>query len=134
MQWCAVHYRASTPTRLLGRTGFKPAYSSSVLIIISPALCTLFQISIDTGYLPCDWRSANITPIVKKGNRSDPNNDRPVSLTSIPSKILEHVIYRHLMTHLETNAILSPGGYSLYSDDRDDRRIFGDCNRQFGIF
>ena len=30
---------------------------------ISPALCRLFQASIDTGYLPHDWRSANITPI-----------------------------------------------------------------------
>ena len=74
---------------------------------ISPALCRLFQASIDTGYLPHDWRSANITPIYKKDNRSDPSNYRPVSLTSIPSKILEHVIYRHLMTHLEANAILS---------------------------
>ena len=67
----------------------------------------LFQASIDTGYLPHDWRSANITPICKKGDRSDPSNYRPVSLTSMPSKILEHVIYRHLMTHLEANAILS---------------------------
>ena len=74
---------------------------------ISPALCRLFQASIHTGYLPHDWRSANITPIYKKGDRSDPSNYRPVSLTSIPSKILEHVTYRHLMTHLEDNAILS---------------------------
>ena len=49
----------------------------------------------------------NITPIFKKGDRSDPSNYRPVSSTSIPSKILEHVIYRHWMTHLEANAILS---------------------------
>ena len=73
---------------------------------ISPALCRLFQASIHTGYLPHDWRSANITPIYKKGDRSDPSNYRPVSLTSISSKILEHVTYRHLMTHLEDNAIL----------------------------
>ena len=107
MQGYAVYCRASTLTRLLGQTGFKPAYWNSVQIVSHQRLCRLFQASIDTGYLPHDWRSANITPIYKKGDRSDPSNYRPVSLTSIPSKILEHVIYRHLMTHLEANAILS---------------------------
>ena len=96
-----VYCRASTLYKVQARVLKQCANS------ISPALCRLFQVSIDTEYLPHDWRLANITPIYKKSDRSDPSNYRPFSLTSIPSKILEHVIYRHLMTHLEANAILS---------------------------
>ena len=36
-----------------------------------------------------------------------PENYRPVSLTSVPCKLLEHIICRHLMKHLETNKILT---------------------------
>ena len=33
---------------------------------ISPILCKLFQAFTDSGYLPRDWRTANITPVFKK--------------------------------------------------------------------
>ena len=54
-----------------------------------------------------DWKSANITPIFKKGNRAQVCNYRPVSLTSICSKILEHIIYSSIFSHLQTHHILS---------------------------
>jgi len=37
-----------------------------------------------TGEVPQDWRDANVVPIYKKGNRSEPGNYRPVSLTWYP--------------------------------------------------
>ena len=46
-------------------------------------------------------------PIHKKGKRSQPNNYRPVSLTSVTCKILEHVICHHIWEHLEQRNILS---------------------------
>jgi hypothetical protein len=59
---------------------------------LSPILATIFQQSIDTGSVPDDWREANVTPIFKKGSNSTPANYRPVSLTSISCKILEHIV------------------------------------------
>ena len=73
---------------------------------IAPVLTTIFQQSIDTGAVPTDWTKANITPIHKKGKRTDPKNYRPVSLTSIPSTIMEHIISSQIMNHLESNKIL----------------------------
>ena len=69
-------------------------------------LAFIFQQSIDTGEVPQDWRTANIVPIFKKGNRSKPANYRPVSLTAIPCKIMEHIISSQMMDHLEENNIL----------------------------
>ena len=74
---------------------------------IAPVLQKIYQASIDTRYLPSDWHRANIAPVFKKGNRSCPANYRPVSLTSIPRKILEHIVYRHMVTHIEHYELLS---------------------------
>jgi len=60
----------------------------------------LFTESLDTGTVLCDWKSANVIPVFKKGNRSLPSNYRPNSLTSICCKLLEHIIYSHVIDHL----------------------------------
>ena len=59
-------------------------------------LSVLFQNSYDTGIVPTDWKRANITPIYKKDDKKDPENDRPVSLTSILCKIMESIIKDYL--------------------------------------
>ena len=74
---------------------------------LTPILQTLLQKSLDTGELPTDWRDANISSIYKKGDKHLPENYRPVSLTSVICKILEHIICRHLLKHLESNKILT---------------------------
>ena len=74
---------------------------------LAPILQKFFQVSIDTGDLPKDWRDAKISSIFKKGDTHLPENYRPVSLTSVPCKLLEHKLCRHLMKHLETNNILA---------------------------
>ena len=75
--------------------------------IITPILTKIYQQSIDTGQIPEDWKHANIVPIFKKGDRSKPSNYRPVSLTSVASKILEHIIVSQIMEHLDNQNILN---------------------------
>ena len=58
---------------------------------IAPLLTKIFTQSIEEGDLPEDWLSANVCPIFKKGNKSLPANYRPISLTSVSCKLLEHV-------------------------------------------
>ena len=53
--------------------------------ILAPILKIIFNYSFNTGTVPCDWKMANITPLFKKGDRSQPNNYRSISLTSIVS-------------------------------------------------
>ena len=74
---------------------------------ISPILTDIYQDSISTVNVPSKWRCANVCAVFKKGKKSDPANYRPISLTCIASKILEHIIDSHVMKHLQVNDILT---------------------------
>ena len=80
---------------------------------ISPALAAIFSKSLEDGELPEDWRLANVTPIFKKGSRTKPENYRPVSLTSIPCKIMESIVKDGLMAHLEENSLMNPSQHGF---------------------
>ena len=68
-----------------------------------------FQASLDQGIVrvPEDWKSANVVTIFKKGNRNNPENYRPVSLTSIVCKIWEHIVCSSMHLLLEAHSILT---------------------------
>ena len=66
----------------------------------------IFTKSLQDGECPDDWRSANVTPIHKKGDRADPSNYRPVSLTSQVCKMLETIVRKQLVEHLKENNLL----------------------------
>ena len=66
-----------------------------------------FHLSIDIGEIPREWSLANICPLFKKSDRSLACNYRPVSLTCVPSKLLEHIVCSNIMAHLgEYNLLL----------------------------
>ena len=73
---------------------------------IAPILTRIFQTSLDTGEVPTDWRDALVVPIFKKGDKQLASNYRPVSLTSVTCKVLEHIMYTNIMKHFLTNNIL----------------------------
>ena len=70
-------------------------------------LSAIFLKSWETGEVSGDWRRANVVPIYKKGKKEEPGNYRPVSLTSIPGKILEQIVKWLLCKHLENNAVIT---------------------------
>ena len=74
---------------------------------LAPVLTALFNQSLQTGTLPKDWLKANVAPIFKKGDRNSAANYRPVSLTCICCKLLEHIICKHILNHAEEYDILT---------------------------
>ena len=76
----------------------------------------LFRMSLETGMLHEDWKIAQITPIVKKGHRCKPGNYRPVSLTDIICKILEKLVRRNIVDHLEQNELINPAHHGFVKD------------------
>ena len=56
--------------------------------------------SFSSGKFPSEWKTSKVTAVYKKGCKSDCSNYRTISLLSIPSKIVEHLIYSQLTAHL----------------------------------
>jgi hypothetical protein len=67
----------------------------------------LFEKSYRNGVVPEIWKKANVTPIFKKGKRTDPANYRPVSLTSVLCKLMEKLVRSVIVNHLCENKLLS---------------------------
>ena len=74
---------------------------------LAPGLTCILKTSLSSGCLPQDWTCANVTPVFKKGDKHIAENYRPVSLTSVTCKLLEHIICKHLPNRLEQNKILT---------------------------
>ena len=82
---------------------------------LANALTILFNKSLSSGTVPSDWTKANVTPIFKKGKKGEASNYRPISLTSIPCKILERIIKKHLVNHLDQNNLIRPTQHGFTS-------------------
>jgi hypothetical protein len=91
---------------------------------LAPILAALYQQSLDTGSIPIEWLNANVTPIHKKGKRTDPQNYRPVSLTSIACKTLEHIIVSNLMKFLDVNNILLENQHGFRHNRSCETQLF----------
>ena len=105
------------PHKAPGPDNIKPLVMKETASTIAPALTAIFKKSLDTEDVPEDWRTANVTPIFKKGTRYTTSNYRPVSLTCISSKLMEHIVLSCIMDHADKNNIL----YSLQHGFRSSR-------------
>ena len=74
--------------------------------ILAPNLGIIFNYSLNTGAVPSNWKMANVTPLFKKGDHSQPNNYQSISLTSIVSKLLKLILSSNIRRHLVTHNIL----------------------------
>ena len=95
------------PNKACGPDNISPRLLKEIANEIAPSLALLFQASLQQNTIPASWKKALVTPIFKKGERYKPANYRPISLTSICSKILEHIVHHHIISYLETQGILS---------------------------
>ena len=105
------------PDKAPGPGGIKPIILKELREEIAPVIHLLFQKSISTGKIPSDWTKGSVSPVFKKGSKSDPANYRPISLTCILCKVMEHIIASKLTQHLNQNNVL----YDLQHGFRERR-------------
>ena len=74
---------------------------------VSKSLTHIFNLSIDTGILPFDWKNARVSPIFKDDSKTDPTNYRPISVLPVTIKVLERAIFNQIYNYLIRNNILA---------------------------
>ena len=93
LQRLEIH-KASGPDQI------SPRVLKEMANLVAPMLTVILKKSYDDGEVPEDWKTANITPVFKKGKRSDPTNYRPIPLTYIACKLIEHVCGNGLLQRI----------------------------------
>ena len=96
-----------------GPDGFSPRVLKPLAAMIAKPLSIICRESIRTGKVPKDWKIQWITVIYKQGCKALAENYRPVSLTSILSKIQEKLVRKHIMDHMIRNNLFSKRQYGF---------------------
>ena len=81
----------------MGPDGLHPGVLRELVHVAAKPLSIILQQSWLTGDVPTDWRLADVTPIFRKGQKDDPGNYRPISLTSVPGKVTEQITLGAIM-------------------------------------
>ncbi|KFQ35884.1 hypothetical protein N332_03285, partial [Mesitornis unicolor] len=87
----------------MGPYEIRPRVLRELAEVLTKPLSIIYQQSWLTEEVPVDGRLANVTPIYKKGRKEDPGNYRPVSLTSVPGKVMEQIILSAITRHMQDN-------------------------------
>ena len=83
------------PNKCIGPDQIHLMVLKQLATAVAPILTVIFNKSLHSGEVPEDWRKANVAPIFKKGKRYNVENYRPISLTCIASKVMEHINKTH---------------------------------------
>ena len=111
------------PHKGAGPDQIKPIVLQALHKGLAPILQVFFQRSINQGKLPNIWKDANVSPVFKKGDKSESSYCRLISLTCVLCKVLEHIIAFSLSKHFTDLNIL----YELQHGFRERRS----CETQF---
>ena len=96
------------PRKSPGPDNIGPRVLNELADDIAPILLLIYRRSRASGEVPADWRTANVAPALKKGQKYLAENYRPISLTSVCCKMMEHILASNIMSHGENNNILYP--------------------------
>ena len=103
-----LHLKALKPNKASGPDGIHPRVLKECADALALPLSIIFCRSHTEGQVPSLFKQANVSPIFKKGCKVSASNYRPVSLTSVPCKIMESIQHQAILNHLTKEGLLAP--------------------------
>ena len=89
------------PSKSQGPDNCHPIFLQEIIDEVTEPLSILFNKTLKEDKIPEQWRLANVVPLHKKGTKSNTENYRPISLTSVVSKLMEKIVRDKIMVHME---------------------------------
>ena len=102
-----MHLDTLKPNKSPGPDGVHPRVLKECAEAFALPLSIIFRRSHTEGQVPNMFKQANVSPIFKKGDKVSATNYRPVSLTSVPCKVMECIQHRAILKHLSTEQLLA---------------------------
>ena len=75
---------------------------------IIPSLLFVSNISATCNTVPATWKAANISALFKRDDETDKHNYRPISLLSVPEKLMESMMASTITTHVTGQGLGNP--------------------------
>ncbi len=98
--------RGMNPNKAAGPDKIAPRVLKELADELTPYVTLVYKASLKQKRVPNDWKTANVAPVFKKGEKYKPSNYRPVSLTCVLCKGMEHIVASQVMDHLTKNNLL----------------------------
>ena len=105
---CKKHLKRLNKNKPLGPSNIPAWALKDCLNLLAEPLCFMINAFIEEGKFPEHLKQAHVIPIYKKGDNEDPDNYRPISITSSLAKVFEQILREQMNEYLERNNLLGP--------------------------
>jgi len=114
------HLRNLKVHKSMGPDQTYPQVLKELVDEVAKPLSIIFEKSWQSSEVPSDWRRGNITPFLKMG---------PVSLTSVPCKILEKILLETMLRHMEHKELIGDSQHGFTKGKLCLTKLVAFCDR-----